>query len=141
MNREFLSSVLGKHLIAFGEWCAARHSLDYPMLPDWWLLFDVYDRRERRFWSTRRRDALATEAKLAIVPRLAEGRQSLESLEKIVATQSSRFRDGPIEGLVVRREDEDWLRARGKLVRGDFIQGIETHWRSRRLRWNQIRQP
>jgi len=141
MNGELLSAVLGEHLIAFGEWCAARHSLDYPMLPDWWLLFDVYDRREGRFWSTRRRDALAAEAGLAIVPRLAEGAQSLETLERFVATQPSRYRDGPIEGVVVRREDEDWLLARGKLVRADFVQGIETHWRSRRLQWNQVRRP
>ena len=25
----------------FGEWCAARHALDYTRLPDWFLLFDV----------------------------------------------------------------------------------------------------
>ena len=43
----------------FGEWCAARHSLDYGALPDWWLLFDIYDRRAGAFWSTARRDAWA----------------------------------------------------------------------------------
>ncbi|WP_257945770.1 RNA ligase family protein, partial [Pseudomonas plecoglossicida] len=53
----------------FGEWCAARHSLDYGTLPDWFLLFDVYDRSTGRFWSTVRRDALAAEAGLATVPR------------------------------------------------------------------------
>ena len=37
---------IGEELILFGEWCAARHSLDYQCLPDWWLLFDVYDRNE-----------------------------------------------------------------------------------------------
>ncbi len=31
--------------IAFGEWCAARHSLSYDRLPDWWLFFDLYDQR------------------------------------------------------------------------------------------------
>jgi len=138
-NGELLSAVLGEHLIAFGEWCAARHSLDYPRLPDWWLLFDIYDRREGRFWSTRRRDELAARARLAIVPRLAQGRQSLYSLERLVIAQPSRYRDGPIEGLMVRREDEDWLLARGKLVRADFVQGIRAHWRSRRIQWNQVR--
>lgn len=38
-----LCSVLTSNLIVFGEWCAARHSLDYSSLPDWYLLFDVYD--------------------------------------------------------------------------------------------------
>ena len=35
------------------------------------------------------------------------------------------------EGVVVRHEDADWLHARGKLVRADFTQAIDSHWRSR----------
>lgn len=130
---------LGEDLIAFGEWCAARHSLDYPALPDWWLLFDVYDRREGRFWSTRRRDALASTLGLATVPRLAEGRQTVDTLVDGVARWKSRYREGGLEGVVVRREDEDWLQARGKLVRADFTQAIDSHWRSRKLEWNRVR--
>ena len=38
-----MRSVLTPNLILFGEWCAARHSLDYAALPDWFLLFDVFD--------------------------------------------------------------------------------------------------
>lgn len=102
-----LAEALGEHLIAFGEWCAARHSLDYPALPDWWLLFDVYDRREGRFWSTRRRNELAESLRLATVPRVAIGRQSVGSLKERVADGRSRFRDGALEGVVVRNEDDE----------------------------------
>src|SRR5690606_4604516 len=139
MHGELLAAALGEHLIAFGEWCAAKHSLDYPLLPDWWLLFDIYDRREQRFWSTRRRDSLAAGMRLATVPRLVEGRQTIASLEALVGTQRSRYRDGALEGVVVRNEDDEWLLARGKLVRADFTQGMDTHWRSRRIQWNQVR--
>ena len=58
-HEDKLFDALGTHLVAFGEWCAARHSLDYATLPDWWMLFDVYDRQEQRFWSTTRRNAMA----------------------------------------------------------------------------------
>lgn len=133
-----LAGALGDRLIAFGEWCAARHSLDYSALPDWWLLFDVYDRSERRFWSTRRREALARDLGLASVPRLLEGQQSVATLRHIVGSTRSRFRDGVLEGVVVRREDDDWLLARGKLVRADFTQSIDAHWRGRRLEWNRV---
>ena len=133
-----LANALGETLIAFGEWCAARHSLDYPALPDWWLLFDVYDRREGRFWSTRRRDHLASKLGLATVPRLAEGRQTVATLMDGVERWKSRYRDGGLEGAVVRREDDDWLQARGKLVRADFTQAIEGHWRNRKLEWNRV---
>jgi len=134
-----LLEALGDSLIAFGEWCAARHSLDYPALPDWWLLFDIYDRRQGRFWSTRRRDALAAALGLATVPRLAEGRQTVGSLVDGIARWKSRYRDGGPEGVVVRRENDEWLQARGKLVRADFTQAIGSHWRSRKLEWNRVR--
>ena len=35
LHEERLFDALEPGLIAFGEWCAARHSLDYPQLPDW----------------------------------------------------------------------------------------------------------
>lgn len=136
-----LVEVLGEHLIAFGEWCAARHSLDYPALPDWWLLFDVYDRREGRFWSTRRRDELARRLGLATVPRITCGKMTLEDLKRKVIEGRSHFRDGALEGVVVRKEDDDWLQARAKLVRADFTQAIDSHWRSRKLEWNRVQWP
>jgi hypothetical protein len=52
----------------FGEWCAARHSLDYTRLPDWFLLFDVLETTTSRFWSSTRRDALAAQSGLGHHP-------------------------------------------------------------------------
>ena len=133
-----LFDALGTHLIAFGEWCAARHSLDYVTLPDWWLLFDVYDRVQGRFWSTARRDAWAGELGLAVVPQWHRGQVSMAQLREWVSTGRSQFRPGHQEGVVVRREEADWLQARAKLVRPDFTQAIDSHWRSRHLQWNAL---
>jgi len=129
---------LGTHLIAFGEWCAARHSLDYVALPDWWLLFDIYDRNIGQFWSTRRRNAWAAENGFSAVPALYRGKLDLKRLTQLVQTTSSQYRTGPLEGIVIRKENADWLEARAKLVRSDFTQAIENHWRSRTLEWNQV---
>lgn len=134
-----LRTVLRPELILFGEWCAARHSLDYGTLPDWLLLFDVYDRSTRRFWSTTRRDVLAAEAGLATVPRVQTGHVTLAALKQLVMGTPSRYRAGlPLEGVVVRRESADWCEARAKLVRPDFTQAIKTHWRKRSIEWNQV---
>ena len=134
-----LRTVLRPELILFGEWCAARHSLDYGTLPDWFLLFDVYDRSTGRFWSTVRRDALAAEAGLATVPRVLTGHATLESLKQLVLDVPSRYRAGlPLEGVVVRRESTDWCETRAKLVRPDFTQAIDTHWRKRAIEWNRV---
>ena len=125
-------------LMVFGEWCAARHSLGYDHLPDWFLLFDVYDRSQSRFWSTPRRNVLAATLGLATVPRLLEGRCTLPQLRDVLSRQQSHFRKGALEGVVIRRESADWCEARAKLVRPDFTQDIGEHWSRRRIEWNRI---
>jgi ATP-dependent RNA circularization protein (DNA/RNA ligase family) len=138
LHRDALLGALQPGLMLFGEWCAARHSLDYGALPDWFLLFDVYDRDAERFWSTTRRNRLAARAGLAKVREIQRGRTSLTELKQLVATATSRFRNGPMEGIVVRSESDDWCEARAKLVRPDFTQAIATHWRKRAIEWNRI---
>jgi ATP-dependent RNA circularization protein (DNA/RNA ligase family) len=133
-----LRSVLTPNIIVFGEWCAARHSLDYAALPDWFLLFDVYDRHIERFWCSTRRDTLAGSAGLATVPRVAQGKHTVVELTNLVATSVSHYRHGPLEGLVIRQESAQWCEARAKLIRADFTQAIETHWRKRAIEWNRI---
>ena len=133
-----LFDALDTHLIAFGEWCAAKHSLDYTALPDWWLVFDIYDRREGRFWSTRRRDDWARNLGLNAVPELSRGRTDLPGLKGLLNQHRSRYRDGPMEGVVIRSEDDCWLRQRAKLVRAEFTQQIESHWRNHALIWNHL---
>ncbi|MBL0567553.1 RNA ligase family protein [Aeromonas veronii] len=136
-----LRAVLTPNLILFGEWCAARHSLDYGALPDWFLLFDVYDTSAQRFWSSTRRNALANNAGLVTVQTVLHGKATLTALKQLVTTKQSYYRQGPLEGVVVRRESADWCDARAKLVRPDFTQSIETHWRKRAIEWNRIINP
>ncbi len=135
---ESLTEVLEKSLILFGEWCAAKHSLGYSKLPDWFVIFDVFDRTEDRFWSTTRRDILAAELGLSVVPKLFAGRASKEQLVKIVNSHDSSFMPGPLEGIVLRKENEMWLEQRAKIVRPGFTQAIDTHWSRRALEWNSI---
>lgn len=135
---EALHAALTPDLILFGEWCAARHSLDYAALPDWFLLFDVYDRSTGRFWSTARRDALASRVGLITVPKLLQGKVTVATLKQMVVSRTSQYREGVLEGVVVRRESSDWCEARAKLVRHDFTQAIDTHWRKRAIEWNRV---
>ncbi|HCE6499282.1 TPA: RNA ligase family protein [Pseudomonas aeruginosa] len=135
---EAIRAVMRPERLLFGEWCAARHSLDYGALPDWFLLFDVYDRHAGKFWSSRRRNALAEEAGLRVVPQVFCGHASVKALIDRVQSTPSHYRNGPLEGLIIRRESADWCEARAKLVRADFIQSIEQHWRRRTIEWNQV---
>lgn len=137
-HEEALRRELSLGLILFGEWCAARHSVGYDRLPDWLIVFDVYDRSEHKFFSTARRDALAQRLELAVVRAVSRGRTTLAELTERLRAEPSLYRAGPIEGFVVRKETLDWLRARAKLVHPEFVQGIDEHWRRRRIEWNRV---
>ena len=135
---EALSEHVDSGLVLFGEWCAARHSVAYTRLPDWFLMFDVLETRTGSFWSSTRRDALASHLGLATVPQIGRGLYSLGQLEFLLTSRGSQFRDGPMEGILIRRENADCSEQRAKLVRPDFTQAIAEHWRNRRIEWNRL---
>ena len=136
--KDELALALSEGLVLFGEWCAARHSLDYDALPDWFLVFDVYDRVAERFWSTSRRDRFAARVGLSTVPRIAEGVFRFDELKDDLLQRPSCLRNGVMEGIVLRREDDDWGIDRSKLVRPEFVQSIEAHWSSKGIEWNRL---
>lgn len=136
-RRVELEDALFPSLMLFGEWCVAVHSVRYSQLPDWFLAFDVYDREAGRFWSTQRRNALVDRLGLARVPQVARGRFDLPGLEALMG--DSRFTDDPAEGLYIRRESEEWLEGRAKLVRAAFTQAIGEHWSRRSIERNALR--
>lgn len=138
IHEEFLFDTLDEHLMLFGEWVAAVHSLEYPSLPDYFLAFDVYDKRMHRFWSTTRRNALTSQLALSRIHQVGAGHYSLNALQQILHSTTSVYRGGTCEGLYLRQEDEQWLLARAKLVHPNFVQNIGDHWRSRSLRWNTL---
>ena len=135
-RQQTIAAALTSELILFGEWCYAVHSIRYTRLPDWFLAFDVFDRKRGEFWSVGRRDRLAAELDVATVPRLGQGHFDLTALRRFL--DASRLTDGPAEGIYVRRETPDRLEQRAKLVRPEFVQAIETHWSKRRVEPNHL---
>lgn len=134
-ERELIDALF-PDLMLFGEWCYAMHTVSYNNLPDWFLAFDVFDRGEGQFWSTARRNELVRQLGVHRVPRLAEGRFDLADLRGFLST--SRLTDGPPEGVYVRRETSEFLVARAKLVRPEFVQAIDEHWSRQPQRTNRL---
>lgn len=137
-HREILTQHLTPGLILFGEWCAARHSLDYDALPDWFLLFDVYDKSAGKFWSLERRNLMAGQLGIATVPLLKRTTTTRNQLIQLLDQTRSQYRAGKIEGIVIRRDSTLWNEDRAKLVNREFVQAIESHWRSRTIEWNLV---
>ncbi|CAD85795.1 MULTISPECIES: RNA ligase family protein [Nitrosomonas] len=135
---EILKHTLTPEMILFGEWCAARHSLDYNKLPDWFLLFDVYDREAGKFWSVERRNQLAQKLNITTVPLLKRTKITCNQLVQLLDDAQSRYRSGKVEGIVIRCDSPLWCESRAKLVNREFVQAIEDHWRSRSIEWNLV---
>ncbi|KAJ3003079.1 hypothetical protein HKX48_001969, partial [Thoreauomyces humboldtii] len=115
--------------VLYGEWMFAKHSIHYQRLPDTFLVFDLLDRHTSVFLS---RDALQKRLRdtdLVTVPRvpLPDGTVTAEVLKRMVETTRSRYYDGVVEGLYIRKERDGKVVDRAKLVRTDFIAGNE-HW-------------
>lgn len=135
----FLQQPEHQGLILFGEWCAARHSVAYTHLPDPFLLFDVADPEQQRFWSRIRRNEAANLLGLATVPLLQDNsHHTLNGLRSEINYYRSHYHPGPPEGVILRQDGPCWCTARAKLVRPDFTQAIEEHWSSRPIEWNGI---
>ena len=122
--------------VLYGEWCYAQHSMAYTRLPDWFIGFDVLDASDR-FWSTRRRDALFSAVALTPIRRVARRRFTLCELQTMLSAPSA-YGDGPVEGVYLRREDDERLLQRAKLVRAEFVQAIGEHWSRGPLHPNEV---
>ena len=131
-----LFDALEDRFILFGEWCYARHSIHYTRLPDYFLVFDVFDRREQKFLSSVRRDEICGELKLATVPNVGAGIFSLVEVPRLIG-QSSLY-DGPMEGVYLRQESSSWLIQRAKVVRPEFVQHIGEHWLNQPMVANRL---
>eukprot|EP00286_Rhodomonas_abbreviata_P021541 CAMPEP_0181295212 /NCGR_PEP_ID=MMETSP1101-20121128/4022_1 /TAXON_ID=46948 /ORGANISM="Rhodomonas abbreviata, Strain Caron Lab Isolate" /LENGTH=926 /DNA_ID=CAMNT_0023399939 /DNA_START=126 /DNA_END=2906 /DNA_ORIENTATION=+ len=130
-----------KHIL-FGEWMYAKHSLVYDRLPAFFVAFDLYDVKRKKFYSRTRLYNLLADTDIHVVPLLHAGPvASLDEFRARLDTPSMFKTDGsPVEGVYIREDDAagEWLVRRCKLVRSDFVQGIKEHWASMELVKNTV---
>lgn len=122
--------------ILFGEWCYAQHSVIYDRLPDWFLGFDIFDKKNAKFFSCSRRDEVFRVLGVFQVPLVGRGHFSSSGLQRLLS--QSRLSSEPSEGLYLRVDHGDWLANRAKLVRPAFIQSVEQHWSRSGIKSNRL---
>lgn len=127
---------LTDRFILFGEWCYAQHSVSYDRLLDWFLGYDIFDKRHLKFFSCTRRDQFFQKLNISQVPILKRGYFSFSEIKYLFS--QSKLGKEPSEGLYLRFDQEDWLAQRAKLVRPAFIQSIGQHWSRSDIKINQL---
>lgn len=147
-----LRCLLKDRYILYGEWLYAKHTVFYDRLPHYFMEFDIFDKAEGCFFSTRKRKEFLADAPFICSVRvLAQGYyESVEEIaeyigksafiseekEKNFAIQcrkagvrteeAERQTDlsGIMEGIYIKVEDGDYVTDRLKYVRGSFLNRI-----------------
>lgn len=147
-----LRRLLQDRYVMYGEWLYAKHTVFYDRLPHYFMEFDIFDKQEQRFFSTRKRQSfLAGAPFIRSVRILAQGYCeelgdiqawigpslfSSEQLEQNFRVQCQKSRvdfdvsasqtdlTGIMEGVYIKVEDGDYVTDRLKFVRGSFLNTI-----------------
>ncbi len=147
-----LYKLLGNRYVMYGEWLYAKHTVFYDKLSHYFMEFDIFDKENGTFFSTKKRqEMLKTVSFIQSVRVLSQGvyknsneiakwiGPSLfisENPEKRLAEQckksgvnleqTTRQTDlsGMMEGIYIKVEDGDFVTDRLKLVRGSFLNTI-----------------
>lgn len=147
-----LHRLLEDRYVMYGEWLYAKHTVFYDRLPHYFMEFDIFDKKEERFFSTRkRREFLSSAPFIQSVRVLAAGHyESLGEIEKWIGPSlfiskepEQTFRvqckkngvtpelairqtdlTGIMEGIYIKVEDGDYVTDRLKFVRGSFLNTI-----------------
>lgn len=152
---EDLYQILGNRYIMYGEWLYAKHTIFYDSLPYYFMEFDLYDKIEGQFLSTKeRRKRLEAYPFIHSVRVLYEGKienietiinlikpspfiskQRSEQLKKACEEQGLDYLKvvgetdltGMMEGIYIKIEEEPIVTERYKFVRDSFkTQVVDT---------------
>ncbi len=137
-NKFDLNHILSQgNYIIYGEWLYSKHSINYTDLPDYFIMFDLYDVDSNSFFSRDYIEEMLKDTNITLVPLIFKGKITMDKLKTLVHNKS-QFYDGFVEGVYIRSFEGNKLKHRGKIVRSDFICGDE-HWTKGKQILNTIR--
>jgi atypical dual specificity phosphatase len=137
-HTEALYQILDQDTILFGEWLYAKHSIAYTELPDYFLAFDLYNKKKRLFYNRDKLVEALTDTNVHYVREMYRGKLTNKSQLLSMIEQKSVYTDGRVEGVYLKIFENDYVKARCKLVRNDFICGNE-HWGKGIMQKNSIK--
>jgi|ERR1700722_6573775 len=139
---------LPEYMQLFGEWCYARHSIEYKELPGYFMLFGIryLNTKPHQWWGSWEEVAVwAGKLNVPTVPVLFSGtidsEKELHHIVDVLAAEPSVC-GGKREGIVVRVctafRDEDFGYNVMKWVRKNHVQTNE-HWKNQKIIKNGLK--
>lgn len=129
----------------FGEWCYAKHSIEYNELPGYFLLFNVRDLTVDNWFDWDGVELLAKELNIPTVPVLFRGtvnsEKELKELVESFMLQPSAcggIREGVVARVAKDFYDEDFSTNVMKCVRKNHVQ-TSDHWKDQEIVKNKLK--
>lgn len=160
-----LYDVLGNKYVMFGEWCYAKHRCFYDSLPSFFIEFDVFDKENNIFLSTKRRKELISNKINSIAIIHEDQFDKINNFGQYITKSnyktdkcSDLFKEimnngmnayykheetdmtDLMEGVYVKVEDDDKVIGRFKLLRDGFdkVRMDDDRWQRRPIFQNRI---
>jgi ATP-dependent RNA circularization protein (DNA/RNA ligase family) len=125
--------------IIYGEFMYAQHNIFYDQLPDWFLVFEIWDIKKQRYWDYFSRNEFCVKTGFSEVPFINSGFANKLDIIKLIPKVSSY---GPrAEGIVIKKyTKKDYMRA--KIVWPDFMKELDEsdHWKKGPIRLNKLKE-
>lgn len=127
--------LLPDNTVTYGELLRCVHTIYYDKLPDWWLVYDIYDLDKDRYLDWNTIEDICSKCDISTVPLIFIGNVDKNILEKLMPGASLY---GDIaEGMVVKNYKKQ---LRGKIVKPQFVKdpSFDSHWTKHKVRFNSL---
>lgn len=123
--------------IIYGELMFALHHVYYDELPSYFLAFDVWSGKKKKYLKFEEKHDYLREVGLNTVPTIDVGYFNVEDLDKLMYRKSCFASKSQAEGIVVKNYKRQ---IRAKVVRPEFMKkiGDEGHWMHKSIRKNKL---
>ena len=134
-NKEKIDN-LPDNIVVYGELMRCVHTINYDSLPDWFLVFDIFDLKENKFMEWYKVEQICRDVGLHTVPLLYKGK--IESKDQLLGMVPRESAFGDIaEGIVVKNYRQQVM---GKYVKAEFLKSIDTSgfWKNKKIVLNKV---
>ncbi len=127
---------LPDNIVVYGELMRCKHTIYYNKLPDWFLVFDIYDLKRKRYMHWEDVKKICENVGLNTVPHIATVKiKDVKRLYDYIPLES-KYGD-TAEGIVVKNSNKQLM---GKWVHPWFVKTIEDskHWQDQPIVLNAV---
>jgi len=123
---QFISKECHSPVTIYGEWLYAKHSIEYDKLPDYFLAYDIWVVEDINFLAPDKVEELLKQTNISYIKPIKTVLNSIDDIIQFSEMQSD-FRNGIVEGIVVKTADGRFLKDTWKVVNKYFKRTDDFH--------------